>query len=305
MTAVTSAGQVDLAIPKARRRRGFFWRVARRTIHNPSGVVGGSILLVVTLVALAGPLLVHADPYAQNILNRLAPAFWNSGATTDHLLGTDHLGRDELARIVTGAGITLRVSVLAASIAAVVGVTLGLLAGYAGGFIAAVILRLSDAMIAFPFMVIAVTVVAVFGNSERILTLTLGLVAWVSFARTCRAETLGVKEREFVLAARALGASPLRIVLQHVFPNVLPSAIVIFTFTVGTLILAESSLSFLGFGLEPGTPSWGKMVAEGRDHLQTTPRLALIPGVALTLLIVGVGLFGDALRDAIDPRLDR
>lgn len=307
MTA-RAVGTADVRPRASRRagwRRSYFWRTTRRVFSNPSGAVGATGLLLIVLVGVIGPLVVTKDPYAQDILNRLSPPAWASGGSWIYPLGTDHLGRDELSRLVNGATITLRVSFLASCIAATVGLVFGLTAGYAGGAIGAVILRLADAMVAFPFMVMAVTVVAMFGNSERNLILTLGLVAWVGFTRTARAETLSAKEREYVLAARSIGASPWRIVRSHILPNVLPSAIVIFTFTMGSLVLAESSLSFLGFGLEAGTPSWGKMVAEGRDHLQTTPRLALIPGVALTLLIVSVGLFGDALRDALDPRLER
>jgi peptide/nickel transport system permease protein len=281
------------------------WRVVRQLRRNPSALLGGGWLIVVLLVALLGPTLVSASPHEQDILARLRPPVWEEGGSRVHPLGTDALGRDVLARLVQGARITLRIAALASLVAVAIGVPLGLLAGYRGGFVATLILRFVDALIAFPFMVIAITAVAVFGNSEKNLILTLGLFAWVSFARTARAETLSLKEREFITAARATGATSLRIAARHILPGLVPTMLVIWTFTFSTLILLESSLTFLGFGLAAGTPSWGAMLAEGRAHLSTDTWLALIPGIALTSLVVAVGLFGDALRDAVDPRLTR
>ena len=253
-------------------------------------------------MAIGAPLIAPHDPFAQNLDGRLAPPTWAGGARA-HLLGTDQLGRDELSRLIFGARISLLVGITAVFVAGVTGVMVGVVAGFNGGLTDEVLMRFTDLMLALPFTLLIIAVVAVFGPSLVNVIIILGLTGWVPYARVVRAEVLSIREREFVAAARAVGASRLRVMLQHILPNTIASAIVIASVELANMILLESSLSFLGLGVQPPTPSWGNMLGETRNYLMSDWWLATFPGIAIAITAVSINLVGDWLRDVLDPHL--
>jgi len=255
------------------------------------------------VAALAAPLLATTDPVEQDLTVALKPPFWLEGGSREHLLGTDHLGRDVYSRLVYGAQISLTISVLAALLGAVVGVAAGLIAGYLGGRVDAVIMRVADLNLAFPLILLALAVVALLGANLRNLVIVMAITTWMIYARVVRGLSLGLREREFVQAARALGAHDARIIARHVLPNVLAPVMVIWTLEVARIILMESALSFLGLGVPPPTPTWGRMLAEGRDYLTVAAWIAVFPGLAILITVLGINFLGDGLRDLLDPRL--
>lgn len=258
-------------------------------------------LAAVGLVAVVGALasaIAPADPTIQVLNDRLAPP-----GSPGHLLGTDALGRDELSRLMYGARASVLVALSAVLVAGTVGVAAGLISGYLGGIVDSVAMRLADVQLSIPYLVLAIAVVAVLGTSSINLVLVLGLVGWVFYARVVRSEVLSVKEREYVEAARALGASGSWIITRHLLPNVRASIIVMATLETPRMILSEAALSFLGLGIQPPTPSWGNMVADGRDYLANAWWLTTLPGLAIVLFAVAVSILGDWLRDVLDPRL--
>lgn len=234
------------------------------------------------------------------------PPFWYSEANPSYLLGTDQLGRDVLSRLMYGSRVSLIVGICGVAISVVIGVALGLVSGYVGGATDAIISRVLDTFMAIPFILLALAVVGVLGprHGSGLITLitVLGVTGWVTFARVIRGESLSVKRREFVDSARSIGQTDLQIILRHVLPNIVASVIVLATLQIATVIIAESSLSFLGLGVQPPTVTWGLMLSEGRDHLATSWWLATLPGLAITLTVLGVILLGDWLRDILDPR---
>jgi peptide/nickel transport system permease protein len=270
------------------------------------------VVLVGTLVIVAGvvlaalaPALAPADPIRNDLLARLAPPMWMEGGSARHPLGTDTLGRDVVSRLLYGARVSLLVGFAAVLVAGVVGVALGLVAGYYGGRLDDLLMRLGDVQLAFPVLVLAIAVLSVLGASLGNVIVVLGLTGWVTYARIARAETLSLRHREFVEGARALGARDAAILWRHILPNVLPPITVVATFSVARTIIAEASLSFLGLGIPPPAPSWGAMLDEGRNYLTTGWWLALFPGVAILALVLGINLVGDWLRDVLDPRVER
>ncbi len=267
------------------------------------GAVGMAILLLLIAGALLAPLISPHDPLDQDITRKLLPPFWQAKGSLAFPLGTDQQGRDVLSRILFGARISLALGLGATVISSVVGVALGLLAGYRRGLIGDVVLRVADAQLAFPFLVLAIALLAVSGPSIVNLVIVLAVFGWVQFARLVRADVLSIREREFVESARALGASDVRIVLFHVLPNVLSPVIVLWTFNLAQIILVESALSFLGLGIRPPTPSWGSMLADGRVYIDTSWWLETFPGLAIMLTVLSVNLLGDALREVLDPRV--
>src|SRR5687768_17175992 len=270
-----------------------------------SSLAGVGVLIVglVTFAALAAPLLVTADPIDQDLTVVLRPPFWMEDGSLRNPLGTDHLGRDVYSRLVYGARISLTISVLAALLGAAVGVTAGLVAGYIGGRVDAVIMRLVDLNLAFPLILLALSVVALLGASLKNLVIVMSITTWMIYARVVRGMSLTLREQDFVQAARALGAHDARIIARHILPNVLAPIMVIWTLEVARVILMESALSFLGLGVPPPTPTWGRMLAEGRDYLTMAGWISIFPGLAIMLTVLGINFLGDGLRDLLDPRL--
>lgn len=278
-------------------------RAVRGFVRNRAAMAGLAILALVALCGILAPIIAPHSPYDQQIAHKLAPPVWESTGSAANLLGTDQLGRDILSRIIFGARISLALGFSCTLIASVIGVTLGLVAGLGPRRLGDALMRVADAQIAFPFLVLAITVIAVFGSSFVNLVIVLSVFGWVHFARLVRGDTLSIREKEFVDAARTLGASGWRIATRHVLPNILSPVIIIWTFSVAQIIIIESALSFLGLGVQPPTPSWGSMLSDGRGYLDTAWWLGTFPGLAIMVTVLAVNFVGDALRDVLDPRL--
>ncbi len=277
--------------------------LAAQLLRRNSARVSLVLLALALACAITPDLLSPADPFAQDLAMRLRLPDWLGGPDSPHLLGTDHLGRDVLARLVHGARITLFVSLLAVVIAVVIGVPAGVVAGFYGGKVDMLIMRLTDMQLAFPVILLVIAIVAVLGPSLVTVVAILGLSGWPRFARIARGAVLAVKQLEFVDAARAIGAGDLRLMFGHVLPNTLSALIVYATFEFARMILLEATLSFLGLGVQPPTPTWGGMISDGRPHLYAAWSLSLFPGIAIVLIILSFNLLGDNLRDALDPHL--
>ncbi len=277
-----------------------------RTRHpfagSPRHVAAAVVLVGLLLAAIAAPWLTPHHPTKTSLLIRLQPPVLFGGGWS-HPLGTDQLGRDVLARALYGTRVSLSVAIVATLIGAVVGTALGLWAGaYPRSLVDHAVTYLIDLQLSLPFILLAIAAALVFGTSLPVLIALAGLATWPAYARVVRGVALSLREREFVLAARALGASDLRIVLRHVFPNLTAPLIVLATLSVGSIVLFESALSFIGIGIRPPNPSWGVMIAEGREYLSRAPWLALVPSTLLLMLTVSIGVLGDALRDRLDVK---
>jgi len=282
-----------------RRRFAYSLRSLRQ---STVGIAGTVMVGLILLVALLGPIISPHDPTEHNLRNRFeAPGFTNDKGT--FVLGTDQLGRDILSRIIAGTRVSVLVGLTSASVASSIGVAYGLVAGYVGDWVDVVLMRIADAVLSIPFIVLVVAVSGVVGPGLVTLILILGLTGWVSYSRVVRGEIIVVREMEYVLAARAIGQSDIMIMLKHILPNVIASAIVLAALSVGSTILAESSLSFLGLGVQPPTVTWGLMLADGRQYLGSAWWMATFPGVAITFTVLGVVFLGDWLRDVLDPRM--
>jgi peptide/nickel transport system permease protein len=299
------AGPVAVAAPTRRSPAGPWRRAVRSLVRKVWPVFAILVLLAVLVAAVAGPDLAPRDPNRQNIMVRLqAPMTPDRSGVVQHPLGTDALGRDVLSRLIHGARISLLVGLTAVLIGGTLGTALGILAGYFGGRLDALIMRLADIQLAFPFILLAIMFLVVLGSGVLNLILILGVGQWVTYARIARAQTLSQREKEYVEAARALGASGASIMFKSILPNILAPLIVIASFNVASVILSEASLSFLGLGVPPTTPSWGGMLAESRDQLLAGRWwLAVYPGAAIALTVLSFNILGDWLRDFLDPRL--
>lgn len=259
---------------------------------------GAGVIVVLVLLALAAPLVARHDPIHIDLIHQLSPP------SAQHWLGTDIQGRDVWARLVYGARISLSVGIVSQGIALLLGVSLGLIAGYYGKWVDELVMRLADVTLAFPTLLLLIAMVAALQPSLGVVFVTIGVVGWAGMARLVRGQVLVVRQLEYVQASRALGGRDLRIILIHVLPGVLAPVIIAATLGVAGAIIAESSLSFLGLGVQPPTPSWGAMIADGRDlsQLRHAPWTSLFPGLAIGAAVLGFNLLGDALRDALDPR---
>jgi len=275
----------------------------RALLKNVSTLLALVFLGGIFAAALLAPVLPLPDPEEQRVGDRLKAPLHRSGDGVLFLLGTDHLGRDILSRIIYGGRVSIFFSFTATAIGMVVGVSLGLLAGFFRGPLESLIMRLIDAQMSFPFILIAISVIAVLGPSPVNLVLVLTLSGWAPFARIVRGEVLLVRELDYVVATRALGASSIRIMAVHILPNVLSSIIVVASLEVGRMILIESSLSFLGLGIPESIPSWGGMLSDSRKYLVSAWWFSTLPGLTIALVVTSVNLFGDFLRDYLDPRL--
>jgi len=271
----------------------------RRLLKNKSAVIGGILILVVIICAIFAEGISPADPYLMDPPNSL------QGMSQEHPLGTDQLGRDVLSRIIYGARVSLQVGVVAVGFAMVLGVALGLFAGYYGGAVDLIIMRLVDIFLSFPVILLSIAFVAALGASTFNVMLALAMVGWTSYTRVVRASVLAVKEEEFVLAARTIGASDLRIMITYILPNVLAPVIVMATLGLGTAVISESTLSFLGLGIKPPTASWGNTLNFGLKFVRDAPHLSTFPGLAIMLTVLGFNLLGNGIRDVTDPKLSR
>jgi peptide/nickel transport system permease protein len=267
-----------------------------RLLRNFAFTSGALLTIVLIVVALAAPLLSPYDPSVQDTSRRLETP------SRDHILGMDDLGRDVLSRIIWGSRVSLRVGFSVVILASLIGVSLGAISGYFGGAIDTLVMRVSDILLAFPGILLAIAMVAVLGPSLNNVILALATIGWVGYARLVRGQVLKVREMEYVTAARALGARSFRVILHHVLPNVINPVIVMATLGLAGAILAEAALSFLGLGVQPPTPSWGAMLTAGRRYLGMANHLAIYPGIAIMLAVMGLNFLGDGLIDALDPK---
>lgn len=286
--------------PVARQR----WRdreFLRRSLKHSAFVVGVTMFVLIVAMAVLAPLLAPYDPFAQSMRNRLVPPIWMDGGTWAHVLGTDGLGRDYLSRIIHGARISLMIGLFTVVCSGLIGTTLGVLAGYFGGWVDLVINFVIMTRLTLPVIMVALAVVAIVGGSLTIVILVLGLLLWDRFAVVMRSATMQLRNQEYVQAARAVGCSTPYIIVREILPNIFGSLVVIATFEMANAILLEAALSFLGLGVQPPTPSWGLMVAEGRQYLLFEPWLIMVPGAAIFALVLAINLVGDGLRDILTP----
>ena len=274
---------------------------SHRILQHKSFVIAGSILAVIVVMALAAPLIAPYDPYDQDLGNRLVPPAFMEGGSWTHPLGTDALGRDYLSRVIYGARVSLMIGLLTALLSGVIGAVLGITAGYFGGRVDALICYVLAVRLSMPVVLVALAVVSLIGGSLVVVITVLGLLLWDRYAVVLRSATQQVRSLDFVVAAQAVGASTPRIIVTEVLPNVMSSLIVVATFEVAHAILLEAALSFLGLGVQPPLPSWGLMIAEGRQHLLFEPWVIVIPGLALSVLVLSVNMLGDGIRDLAAP----
>jgi peptide/nickel transport system permease protein len=275
----------------------------RQRILNHQGIILGGLLLVfIILMALLAPVLAPHDPYQQVLLNRLKPPAWMVGGTWTHPLGTDHLGRDYLSRLMYGAQISLLIGVATAVISGVIGVGLGLIAGYFGGRVDQAVMFLVTVKLSVPTILVALAVVQLVGGSLQVVILVLGLLLWHQFTIVTRSVTLQIRDMDYVTSAKTIGLSTSRILFTEILPNIANQIIVVLTLTMASAIVIEAALSFLGVGVQPPLPSWGIMISEGKEHIFFRPWLVIIPGVALLALVLGINLLGDGLRDVTGPQ---
>ena len=279
-------------------------KVLRSLFKNKLAVVGVLILIVIAIAAVVAPFVTDHDPRAGRIVASKQPPAWTEEGSSEYLLGTDALGRDIFTRILYGARISLIVGIAAVLLAGVIGISLGLLSGYYGGRLDDVIMRIADIQLAIPFILLAIAILTALGQGLDKIIITLGISGWVTYGRVVRGQVLSWREKEFVEAARAIGARNFSIMFKHILPNVVASIIVIGSFAVANTILAEASLSFLGLGVPPDVPTWGGMVSAGRDQIITGEWwIDTFPGIAIMLTVLGINVVGDWLRDYLDPRL--
>ena len=293
---LSRAGAAQAVRPQQQRRFG------RALLKSGKGLFGAALLLIAIVATLAAPLLAPYDPTDQSVLAKFAePVFIDPDS--GHLFGGDNLGRDIFSRVLYGGRASLAIGVLATAIAAVVGSVLGGIAGFRGGVIDTVIMRLVDLQLSIPFILLALIFLAVLGPGFWSVFAALSVALWVNYARLIRSETLKIRETEYVLAAQTTGLGPARILFVHILPNVLHSILILATLDMAWVIIFESSLTFLGLGIQPPTPTWGYMLSEGRNYLRESPWMSVFPGSAIILTVVGINLFGDWLRDTLDPGL--
>jgi peptide/nickel transport system permease protein len=293
--------KADIAgAPRSGRSRKV--RAAIRAWSTPKIIAGGVIVLILITVGLSAPFIAPYDPNAQNLSRALRPPDWLFGS---NMLGTDAVGRDILSRLFYGARVSLVIAVLVVIISGLVGIVLGAVSGYFAGVTDFLIQKLVEVVWAFPPLLLAIAIMAFLGQGLENLILALVSQRWIAYCRVSRGQALSLRAREFVDAARLLGANHTRIISRHIMPNLFPSAVVIGTFSMASAIIAEAALSFLGLGVPPDIPTWGSMLSDGRTYISTSWWLALFPGLCIFFTVLGINLLGDGLRDILDPRLKR
>ena len=303
MTAVRAS---DVALEGARtaaERSGGARRSFRRLWRLKWGLAAAAVMLVIVITAVAAPWLAPYSPIEVDITHRLGPPAWMEGGKIQHLLGTDQIGRDLLSRMIYGGRVSLLIGVFAVLVSSTIGVLLGLAAGYFGPRVDWTIMTVVNVMLTFPFVLLALAVIAVLGPSLVNMVIVLGVADWPLYARVIRAETLAIRERDFITAGRALGMSHLRIIFRQILPNLVSVIVVIATLQVARVIILESFLSFLGLGVQPPTPAWGNMLGEGRVYMLNSWWIAAFPGAAIFVTTLAINLMGNALRDWLDPHM--
>lgn len=293
------AADLSTALPASRAQRRPPTGAVQRLLHDRVGVGGLTLILVFALVVAVGPALAPAKPNVVNPADKLAPP------SRAHLLGTDQLGRDELSRLLYGARPSLGAALLAASVMLLIGVTVGVVAGYYGGVLDHTVMRVVDVLLAFPTLVLALAIIGTLGAGLGHLLIGVIAIGWAGYARVVRGVTLSLRSQSFVEAARSVGASDRRLIVRHLLPNVISPVMVLWTLDLGRLLLTLAGLSFLGLGIPPPAAEWGSMLNQGRPYLARAPLLMVYPGMAISLAVLGFNLLGDGLRDALDPRLRR
>ncbi|MEP4059847.1 ABC transporter permease [Parasphingorhabdus sp.] len=272
-----------------------------RVLGHRGFLFGFGIIAVLVLIAIFAPLIAPHDPYAQSLSSRMLPPVWSDGGSWDYILGSDQNGRDYLSRLIYGTRVSITIGLGAATVGLLIGVTLGVIAGYFGGWVDHGISFLLTAQLALPGLLLAMALVFIIGPSIWVVIGIVGVLHWTYYLVVTRAATQRIRSQEFIAAAKASGATSRQIIWHEILPNLLSSIIVIFTFELGIAILAESSLSFLGVGIQPPTPSWGLMIAEGKQAMFFRPWLVVLPGICLFFLVIGANLMGDGLRDITSP----
>ena len=285
---------------EVRAKQPFRWRSIPVYVY-----IFGSVLLLIVLAAIFAPWVAPHDPLQQSLRARLDPPFWIDGGSTEYLLGTDRLGRDVLSRVIYGARTSLAIGLVALVIGSVLGTAVGLVAGYFGGWLDEAVMTVVDIQLAFPFILLAIALVAVLGTSLGVLIVVVGLSGWVVYARIARARVLSLRETGFVEAIESVGATKGRIIARHVLPNTFSPLIVLASLELSRLIILEATLSFLGLGVQPPTPSWGGMIGEGRDYLGSAEGwwISVMPGIVLFVTALGISRLGDWTRDRLDPTM--
>jgi len=272
-----------------------------KSIGHNGMIIGGTIILAIILMAIFAPILAPHDPYTQDIAHRLTPPIWHDKGTWDHILGTDKLGRDYLSRIIFGSQISIFIGITSTALAAFIGCSLGVSAGYFGGRVDSIVSYIITTRLSMPVLLVALAVASLVGGSLATVTLVLGLLIWDRFAVVCRTATQQVCNAEYIQAAKAIGCSTWRIVFSEIMPNILNALIVVATLEIARAVILEATLSFLGLGVPAPEPSWGLMVAEGKQYMFFKPWIIIIPGVALLLMVMAVNLLGDGIRDVTAP----
>lgn len=278
-----------------------FWKTLKSSTRTAK--FGMVIIVLWILCAIFADVIAPYGPNDVNIMLRMKPPAWMDGGSSAHLLGTDEVGRDVLSRLIYGCQISLIVGLMSVVVSLIIGTTLGLVSGFFGGKVDAVIMRACDVMLAFPFIFMALCFMAVLGSGLKNVIIVLGITGWMSYARTVRGQTLSLREREFVRAATTSGCKKTRVMFRHILPNVIDQAIVLGTLEMGTSILSEASLTFLGMGVPATIPTWGNMIASGRDYIYTAWWLTTFPGLVIFLVCLSINFVGDWIRDVRDPRL--
>lgn len=301
MTTTTTTMQPGALLQGAIRPAPAWRRKLNRLIGHRGLTLGATVLLLIVLAAIFAPLLAPHDPFNQDVSARLIPPVWNAQGSWEHILGTDKLGRDYLSRLIYGARVSLMIGIAAALISGLIGTTLGVLAGYFGGRTDAVISYLITTRLAMPVVLVALAMASLVGGSLKVVIILLGLLLWDRFAVVTRSATQQIRDAEFIAAAKSIGASTPYILVREILPNIMGALIVVATLEMAHAILLEATLSFLGLGVQPPTPSWGLMVSEGKSYMFFKPWVIVIPGLALAILVLAINLVGDGIRDVNAP----
>lgn len=301
---MASGAMAQTRAPRVSQAHKGLQRWARRLLQSPPGTFGVIVVVALLATAILAPVIAPFDPGDQNLAVRLLPPNWVDRGSSAHPLGTDALGRDILSRLIYGSRVSMIVGFSTVLVRGTIGVFLGLVAGYYRGKLDAILMRFADIQLAVPFLLLAIAIMSIVGPGLRNVVLALGVTGWMIYGRLVRSEVIVLREREFTQAARLLGATNGRIILRHILPNAMASIVVLSTLEVARMIIAEASLSFLGLGVPLDVPSWGGMVAQGRNYLAAGAWwLSVLPGLAIMLVALGINLFGDWLRDTLDPTL--